>query len=378
MKKKKRLYFQNLMNQFTEISPSCTYFDKCGGCMFQNISYNDQLNLKKIYLNELLEGIVQIDSVFPSVDFGYRNRMDMVTAFGKIGLREEGSYKFVVDIDDCKIMQNKMNSIYNELHPLLKEIDGYNYLSHKGYLRYIILRQAMFTEQLMVNFVIADRENRIQHIIDKIYDRVDSISLILNDGLADLSFGEIIEDVKGGYIEEKLEDLTFRIKPNSFFQSNSYIALEMYKKIRENVSGKVLDLYSGVGSISLFVASNAKSVTAVEVVGEAVEIANINKEINNISNVEFLCQDAKEFMREYTEEVDTLILDPPRSGMNPKMLKYINAIAPKRIIYMSCNPATFKIDFELLEGYTLKSFEAFDMFPQTPHVETLAVLDRQI
>ena len=375
MKKKKRKLFIELADKYksSKYSPQCEYFGKCGGCMFQNIPYQNQLLLKKEYLNELFKGIIEIDNVMPSPSLRYRNRMDMVCAFGKIGLREAGSYKFVADIKSCNIMQPKTDELYQKLYPLLKEIEDYNYLSHKGYLRYAVFRQAYFTKEIMVSFVTALKENKLNDVISQIH--ADSINILFNDGLADQSFGDVIETTKS-YIEEKFDNITYRITPNSFFQSNSPVALEMYRKIKNNAKGKILDLYSGIGSIALYIADAVENVTGVEIVDEAVKSAQDNKNINNIKNVDFILGDVLDFAKEKLNDFDTLILDPPRAGMHPKMLKLVKQNAPENVIYMSCNPASFKDDLTGLDNYKIESFEAFDMFPQTPHVETLAVLKR--
>lgn len=381
MKKKKKKYFMNLAEKHRGegVTPPCQHFPTCGGCMFEDLAYENQLNLKKDYINKLMDGIVSVDSVYAENPLKYRNRMDLVTAFGKSGLREAGSFKYVVDVESCEIMQDKANNIFKKIKVLLKnhEIQDYNYLNHEGYLRYVIIRQAYFTKQLMVNFVIAKKDNRLQKVIDEIIDEVDSISLILSDGLGDVSFGEVIEDIKGGFIEENFEGISYRITPNSFFQSNSVVAVAMYKKIKEHVTGRVLDLYSGVGSITLFVADKAETVVGVETIQEAVDNANVNKQVNKIENVEFICEDAFKYVKEHGGEFDTLIIDPPRMGMNPKMVKYVNEMKPPKIVYMSCNPATFKENLEDLVDYEITSFEAFDMFPQTPHLESLAILERK-
>ncbi len=378
-KKKKRKLIDEIADNYRSerVSPRCPYFEKCGGCSYQDISYENQLELKKEYLNRLMEGITVVESPVPSTPFRYRNRMDLVTAFGKIGLREGGQYRFVTDLHSCEIMQERSDRLLGELKPAILDIEGYNYLSHKGYLRYAVFRETRFTGQLMINFVTADREMRLDTLLEEAAERADSVSVIFNDGLADVSFGEISHTVKTGYIEESLDGIRFRITPNSFFQSNSEITLKVYREIRDEAEGNILDLYSGVGSISLFAAEGAGKVTGVESVKEAVETAKVNRELNGIENVEFICKDAGEFLRESDERFDTLILDPPRSGMHPKMIKYIAAAAPEKIIYMSCNPVHFKNELLLLENYTLESFKAYDMFPQTPHIETLAVLRRK-
>lgn len=379
MKKKKRKLFAELTEKYIGVGavPDCAYFGECGGCMFQNVPYENQLLLKKEYVNSIFEGVAETDDVFPSTPYMYRNRMDLVTAFGKKGLRRQGSYRHVVDIQSCSIMQERSNGLYGTLRGLLEKIEDYDYLRHAGYLRYIVMRQARFTGEVMANFVVSVPENRFGFALLDILDEVDSSSILLSDGLADLSIAPVFQTLKRGFITERFDGIEYMITPNSFFQSNSEVALKMYREILANVSGNTLDLYSGVGSISLFAASAAERVTGVEISAESVEIAERNREHNEIENVSFVCRDAAEFVKEHGGEFDTLILDPPRSGMNPKMIEHILGMNPGRIIYMSCNPVTCRDDIHLLRDYKIDSFRAYDMFPQTPHVETLAVLSRR-
>jgi len=379
MKKKKRKLFAELIQKYIGqgSEPACPYFGECGGCMFQNLPYENQLLLKKEYLNSMLGGIAEADEIHLANPYMYRNRMDMVTAFGKKGLRRQGSYRHVVDIESCAIMQSRSNELYGKLRGLLEKVEDYDYLRHEGYLRYIVLRQARFTGEVMANFVVSSPENRLGFALIDILDDIDSSSLLLSDGLADLSIAPVCQTIKKGFITESFDGIEYMITPNSFFQSNSEIALQMYRKILANVKGNTLDLYSGVGSISLFVASAADKVTGVEISEESVSTAERNREHNEIDNVEFVCRDAAEFVKEHKGEYQTLILDPPRSGMHPKMMSHIHEMNPERIIYMSCNPATFRDDVKLLENFKIDSFEAYDMFPQTPHIETLAVLSRR-
>lgn len=379
MKKKKKRMFAELIERYKGegCEPQCRYFGECGGCMFQNVPYENQLLLKKEYVNSIFEDIFTVESVAPSTPYRYRSRMDMVTAFGKKGLRRAGSFRHVVDIENCEIMQSRSDEMYGEIRNLVEKIEDYDYLKHEGYLRYIVLRQARFTGEIMVNFVVSQPENRFGFALYDFLEEVDSSSLILSDGLADLNYGEIFQTLKKGFITETFDGIDYMITPNSFFQSNSEMALQMYRKILSLTRGRTLDLYSGVGSISLFAASAAESVTGVEVIQEAVDVAERNRENNEIENVQFVCADAAEYVKENTGRFDTLILDPPRSGMNPKMLKYINGMSPERIVYMSCNPVTCRDDLKLLEGYSVDFIEAYDMFPQTPHVETLALLTRK-
>lgn len=345
--------------------------------MFQNMKYEDQLALKRDYINQMFEGVACVEKIHESQPFGYRTRMDFVCAFGKIGLRERGSFKFVVDIKSCPIQPERADKFFSDIRIPLAEIEGYDYLKHSGYLRYIILRQAGTTGMLMANLVVSRRENNIGSLLEQMAESADSVSLIACESLADVSFGEEFACVKGGFIEENFDGIKFRITPNSFFQSNSAMALIVYRKIKEMCRGRVLDLYSGVGSISLFAAQAADSVTGVELAHEAVSTAMINREINSSGNVDFVCADSLDYLKSVDSRVDTLILDPPRSGMHPKMLKEISRVSPGRIIYMSCNPGVFRNELEAFEGYDLVSLEAFDMFPQTPHAETLALFEKR-
>lgn len=379
MKKKKKKYFAELMERHAGggCEPVCPHFGECGGCMFQHIPYENQLLLKKDYVNDLFHDIASVDHVSPGTPSGYRNRMDMVCAFGKKGLRMQGRYRQVVDISSCAIMQSASNEKFIELRELLSAIEDYDYLHHSGYLRYIVLRQGRFTGEVMANLVVSAPENRFGFALYDFLETVDSSSIILSDGLADLSFGPVHQTLKKGFITENFDGIEYMITPNSFFQSNSEVALAMYRKIKSWTGGRTLDLYSGVGSISLFVATAAESVTGVEVVQESVETAHKNAENNEIGNVSFLCADTLDYVKENSSLFDTLILDPPRSGMHPKMIKEIRDMKADRIIYMSCNPATCRDDVKALEDWEVETFEAYDMFPQTPHVETLALLKRR-
>ncbi len=342
----------------------------------QDVAYEDQLLLKKEFINTVLQGTAEIDRVHPSNPFGYRSRMDMVTAFGRAGLRRAGTHREVVDLTACPLMQERTEGLFIKLRASLLETEGYDYLRHSGYLRYAVFRQGMFSGETMVSFVVAARENRLGPVIDAAAG-ADSISLLFNDGLADTSFGEPFDTVKRGHIEERFGGVRFRIAPNSFFQSNSAVALAMYGKIRESARGRVLDLYSGVGSISLFVADAVSRVTGVEQVPEAVECAHINRELNGTANAEFVSADARHYLREAEMSWDTVILDPPRSGMHPKIVRYLNESGPENVIYMSCNPAAFAGETQCLDNYSIRWIEAYDMFPQTPHLETLALLKRK-
>ena len=379
MKKKKKLLIDALADTYRDkpVQAPCPHFGQCGGCLFQDIPYERQLDLKREMINRSIAGIGAVDSVNPSEPYRYRGRMDMVTAWGKCGLRRRGSFRNVVDISTCLIMQEKSEGAFRAIRELIADVEGYDYLRHLGYLRYVIVREARFTGRVMANFVVASRDNRLERVLRETEPLVDSLSLILNEGMADTSYGEIIATVKAGHIEEEFDGIRYRLTPNSFFQSNSFIARAMYRAIRERAGGRVLDLCSGVGSISLFVAGNSESVTGVESNRESVDAAGVNRELNGSGNVDFICSDAGEFLRGNGTSYDTIILDPPRTGIGPKLMELIDGRGAATVIYMSCNPATFAADVPALARYSLESLEAYDMFPQTPHVELLAVFRKR-
>lgn len=379
MKKQLKLLL-SIADRFNDkrVEPPCVYAGMCGGCALQHFDYSTQLLIKKEYCNALLNDVAFVDVVEPSIALGYRNRMDYVTAFKNVGLRRRGSFKYVVDLDDCLLLQEKSRQVFVTIRDKLSGIEDYDYLVHKGYLRYVVLRQGFNTGQVMANFVVAREENNCQHVIDTIYDTVDSISLILSDGMADVSYGKVFEDIKQGYIEESLDGITYRITPNSFFQANTFMTQIIYKEIAGQVYGNVLDMYCGVGSISLFVAAQAESVTGVEANHEAVTMAGHNATLNGINNVSFLQGDALEYTSQHTLQYDVAIVDPPRTGLGPKVVDKLLQAGIARFVYMSCNPVTFVQDAALLcDRYALAWCKAYDMFPQTPHVELLAVFDRK-
>lgn len=358
--------------------PACEHFRECGGCLFQDISYEMQLALKLEYLRALFSGLAPIEEIVPSVPYGYRNRMDFVAAFGKIGLRKSGKYRHVVDIRTCAIMQEKSNALLQKLRPHLAAVEDYDYLHHHGYLRYVVLRQAYFTGETMVNFVTAKPEDRLSSSLGTIIDEADSSSLIFNDSLADTSFGNDVSTFKRGYITEEFDGIRYTITPNAFFQSNSPVARELYRRVKDIVSGKkILDLFCGAGTISLFIAGAAQQVTGVEISRESIAAAEENRMMNNIENVHFICADARHFLSENNSDCDIVIIDPPRGGLHPKLVRLLAERAPARIAYISCNPPLLREDLAVLQNYTIESITAFDMFPQTPHIELLALLCRK-
>ena len=355
----------------------CKYFGKCGGC-FYSLPYEEQLVEKKKLLKEIFGKEI---SIVPSPKInGYRSRMDFVYAFGKLGLRKRGSYKYVVDIAHCNLISSKANDVLKKIRNLLKQhqIEDYNYIKHKGYLRYVILREAKFTKEIMVNFLTASNKEDILPIAQEISKAVNSVIWSINSGLADVSFGEVYRSFKKDFIVEKLGKYRYKIGANTFFQSNPYMFLKILETIKELVSGNGLDLYCGIGSIALFISENCKSVIGVESMEESVKLANENAKLNNVKNANFVNAEVKDFLRDFKDKVDFIIADPPRSGMGKKVCERIIRLKPKKLILMSCNPLTLKQDLEFFKNfYKINFMRAYDMFPHTNHLEMLCFLEKR-
>lgn len=356
----------------------CPNFGICGGCYY-GTPYKEQRRDKQQFLQQLFEQDIQIE---PSpVVTGYRGRMDFVTAFGKVGLRKRKQFDQVVDIDHCHLISENMNRVLKRVKELLKkhQITDYDYINHQGYLRYVSLREAKFTGQIMVIFLTASYDESILKVIEEIQEKVTSVVWSFHDGLREGIFGTVYQTFGSDHILEELNGIKYKISPYSFFQSNSYVAQVMFQKIREYVPGRNgLDLYCGVGAITLYTADRTEHMTGVENVEEAIELARDNASLNNISNVTFYCQQTQEYLENLQEKIDLIIADPPRKGLGKKTTKRLLEQEAPRLILMSCNPHSLKWDLgKLSKKYKVNYIQAFDMFPYTDHIEMLAVLDKK-
>lgn len=358
--------------------PKCKHFGTCGGCSYQHICYKDQLKMKKEFLEKLFE--CEIEVIPSPKEFFYRNKIELVYAFNKLGLREKGTYKRVVDLQECYLHSEKVKEILPKLRELFKEhkIESYDYLKHEGYLRYVVLRHAKISNQHMINFVTANEVPTISKVAESLKEEFNSIVWSVSSGRADTSFGAVQQFWNSAHIEERFDNIKFRIGANIFFQNNSYVALQIYRKIKEHVSGRVLDLYAGCAAISAFIADNCDYVEAVEINGEAIDYSHTNLHINDITNVELLQQDVYAYLKnKQTLAFDYVILDPPRAGLE-KAFKHILRLKPKNIIYISCNPMVFRRElFFFKKFYKVSELLAYDMFPQTKHMELLCFLEQK-
>jgi 23S rRNA (uracil1939-C5)-methyltransferase len=366
----------------------------CGGCDLQDIRYGDQLKLKKALFLKLAENFEALDifkdiriQVVPSPrKFRYRQRMDYVYSMGLAGLRKKNAFNRVVDLTECPITPAKMFRAFQRARELADKLglESYDNKKHVGYLRYFVVRRTK-KKEIMLGLVTKtdEREDKIHALAETLLKekRVDSIHWMVHEGLSDISFGKPKKYFGKEYIEEKILGKKFLIGPNSFSQPNPYMAEKAYKLIRNHLRKlkpeNLLDLYSGTASIAICVSDTAREITAVELGEENELLAKRNLERNKIHNIHFVRDDVKNFLTSHKQKYDAVIIDPPRTGLEPDACSKLLALAPKEILYMSCNPVTFIADMkEIVREYAIQSFRILDMFPQTKHMEVLAVLKR--
>jgi len=374
-KKKKKFFaleFQFVNQSVKRVKPRCPYFGKCGGCLFQHLSYKDQVKFKREKLKNLFQRKIK---VLPSPkQFAYRGKIDIVVSSQGIGFRQRGFWNRVIEINECPLFGDNAKKSLSELRKLIREqkISLYDLESHKGLIRYLVLREGKFTGQLMVNLV-AKREIEKEKLT-KYFNFAQSFYLSLNPGLSDVSFGEPLYHFKDEFIQEKILGVTYFIHPNTFFQSNPYQLKNLLKLVAKFVKGKkILDLYCGVGTFAIFLAKKRYLVDALELSPSSAKMAKLNAMINNVY-VKFQEGNAEEIN---SLNYDTIIVDPPRPGLGPKIIKKLNRSKIQRLIYISCNPYSLAQNISQLENFSLKKIIGIDMFPQTPEVETIAVLDRK-
>ena len=328
------------------IKTKCKYYGICGGCQLEHINYQDELEYKKNYLNDIFKVLgIKIDKIISSNDYGYRNKISLKVDNNKIGYNKLNSNE-IISIDKCLIADN----LINEKIKYLEYID-------KNKVNEIIIKS--FDNKVML---VLDGENNID--ISKLINHFDTI--YINDKL-----------VCGDKIITTINSIKYYIAPNSFFQVNSSIAEKMFNYIKDickkNNASRVIDLYCGCGSISLIIADIVDYVYGVELNKQSIIDANENKLLNNISNVEFKCDTTDNI--EDINDFDNMIVDPPRNGLSKKVINKILSSNIKNIIYVSCDPITLRRDLLLLKDkYNIDNITTFDMFPNTYHVENVCIL----
>lgn len=394
------------------VSPVCQHFEHCGGCSWQNLNYPEQLNQKSDIVENAVRRIGQIKEgkMLPilGADQPYWYRNKMVFSFSKkrwmtpeeirseiqitepgLGFYAGGTFDKVINIFECHLQADPSNDIRNFTRGWA--LDGgytfYDAKNHVGELRNLIVRTARSGEVMVTLVTGSDRQDLIDDFTQKITDAFDQISSVVrmvntkwNDSLHDIDF-EV--QVGPGYITETLDGVDYRIGPKSFFQTNPDQAEVLFRSVREVAEPKesqtLYDLYCGVGTIGLYLSRYVKKVVGVEEIAEAIEDARINAQINDIKNAEFEVGDVKLLMNEKFiqrhGQADIIVTDPPRAGMHEDVVNVLNRQPVSTVVYISCNPATQARDLSRLsERYEVVSVRPVDMFPQTNHVESIALL----
>ncbi|MBU3840444.1 MAG: 23S rRNA (uracil(1939)-C(5))-methyltransferase RlmD [Candidatus Ruminococcus intestinipullorum] len=382
--------------------PVCSIFPSCGGCMYQTMSYEDQMSMKQQQVKEILDAAIQGDYVFEGVkaspqEFRYRNKMEF--SFGdefkdgplSLGLHKKGSTYDVLTASDCMLVHEDMTKILMCVLQYFQErnVSYYKKMQHVGYLRHLLLRRGVKTGEILVNLVTTTQE---EHDLEPLKEQLLGLQLegkivgflhILNDSLSDVVQSDEIRILYGqDYFYEKLLDLEFKITPFSFFQPNSKGAEVLYKVVREYIGDIdnriVFDLFSGTGTIAQILAPVAKKVIGVEIIGEAVEAAKENAAHNGLSNCEFIAGDVFQVLDEIEEKPDVIVLDPPRDGIHPKALPKILDYGVEKIVYVSCKVTSLARDLAMMQarGYEVVKCVAVDQFCQTVHVETVVLMSR--
>jgi 23S rRNA (uracil1939-C5)-methyltransferase len=387
----------------------CPYFGYCGGCQWQNVAYERQLTYKRAHVQEPLEHIgglknVTVRPAIPSeTQFGYRNKMEfsfsdrrwyLPDEFEKggvpddfaLGLHVPGAFQKVIDVEACLLQQETGNQILSLIRKYVKDsrIPVYGLKSHQGFWRYLTIRYSVAFDEWMVNMVTSkELPDIVQPLADLLLRRFKRITTVVNNinsRGASIAVGERETVIYGdGYIKDKIGPFTFRISANSFFQTNSRGAERLYETVVRYADLKgsetVLDLYSGTGTIPIFLANRVQTVTGIEISRTATSDAVINAMENGIDNCRFICGDIRDKLAGSAVVPDLLIVDPPRAGMHKDVLAQVMALSPKKIVYISCNPATLARDLaQMTVTYDLLEIQPVDMFPHTYHIEAVAKL----
>lgn len=406
--KKRRDKVEGRLLEVIEPSPleqpaACKHFGICGGCRYQNLSYEQQLDLKKRQVEELIEknGLsFDIENIYGSpITEGYRNKMEFT--FGDeekdgplaLGMHKKNSFYDIVTLDDCRIVDPDFNVLLQAILKYFKE-KGETYfhkIRHEGFLRHLVMRRSVKTGDILINLVTTtqsrlDESEFVNMILSqKIDGKVVGILHTLNDNLADIVQSDETKTLYGqDYFYEYLYNMRFKISPFSFFQTNTLGAEVLYDQVREYVGETkdklVYDLYTGTGTIAQMLAPVASKVVGVEIVEEAVEAAKKNAVDNHLDNCEFIAGDVLKVVDNLTQKPDILVLDPPRDGIHPKALTKIINFNVDEMVYVSCKPTSLMRDLLVFReaGYEVKRCCLVDMFPGTYHVETVVLLGRKM
>lgn len=334
--------------------PVCPYFEECGGCDLMHITLSESLEYKLNKVNDILKKNridFEVKKIVKSeCAYNYRDKVSLKVVNGKIGFYQNDTHN-LVEINYCYLCKDAINDLIKDF--VLLGINDGEITIRCNYNNDIILK--------------IDSDDNLSNI-DNLVDNHKIVGIVYNSKTI---YGE-------GYFIDKINDYLFKVSYDSFFQINPYICSELFNLIEKYTkdSLKVLDLYSGVGTLSIVASKNSTSVLGVEIIENAVIDANLNKALNNRQNLEFICANTNDAINKITKDFDTVIVDPPRSGVSKAVIDKLLEVNPDKIIYVSCDPNTLVRDLKLLEDkYLIKKFKLLDMFPETKHVESIVLLN---
>jgi 23S rRNA (uracil1939-C5)-methyltransferase len=400
--------------------PPCRYFGVCGGCTWQHAQYESQLQLKQQTVVDAFERIggfrqINVEPIFASSDiFFYRNKIEFSFSRRRwpreegfntgivdrkdfaLGFHHSGRYDKVVDIDACLLQSQASNEIFSAVKEFCSgwELEIYESEKQCGYLRFLVIREGKNTGERMVNLVTFDDRPAIasalcQHLVGR-FPTLTTFVNTINSRRAQIATGELERIYSGpGTITETLGKYRFQISANSFFQTNTKQAEKLFELVKHLGDFKstdvVYDLYSGAGALSIYVSDEVQRVVGIELVQSSVRDAAHNALLNGVTNCHFLQGDLKEHLTRDTKWIaehgipDVVLIDPPRSGMHPKVVQSVARLVPSRIVYVSCNPSSQARDIRSLAeaGYTIEYVQPVDLFPHTCHVENVVKLVRK-
>ena len=383
-----------------EVESVCPHFGQCGGCTYQNLPYEEQLKMKEeqvhAMMDEAVNGEYIWEGVKPSpVTQEYRNKMEF--SFGDefkdgplaLGMHKRGSTYDVVNVSQCQIVDADYRKILTATLEWASATGQtyYHKMRHEGYFRHLLVRKAVKTGEILIDLVTSTQaEVDFAPWVEKLLaleleGKIAGILHTKNDSLADVVKDEGTEVLHGqSYFYEELLGLKFKITPFSFFQTNSLGAEVLYEIARDYMGSTkdkvVFDLYSGTGTIAQILAPVAKKVVGVEIIEEAVKAAKENAKLNGLDNCTFWAGDVLKVIDDLGEVPDLIMLDPPRDGVHPKALEKIIGFGVDKMVYIACKPTSLARDLEMLQvrGYKVERIACVDLFPNTYHVETCALL----